>query len=251
MQDGTQWWQTFFSGSWGRLQALGYPVERTAKEVDFIVDVLGLVPEESVLDVPCGIGRHAIELAKRGVRVTGVDLNPEALRIARQDAAAAAVDVDAVERDMRDLQWSARFDAAICFFGSFGYFDDSDNLRFVQRVAEALKPGGRFVIDTHVMESLFPVFRGKSWSRTETPSGSMLVLEDCGWNYEARRVETSWTFIGPNGVDTSASSIRIYAYGELCELLRAAGFRQLEGRETGTGEAFRLGSKRLSLVARL
>jgi SAM-dependent methyltransferase len=237
-------------GTWGDLQAEGYPFERTQREVDFVCEALNLAPGARALDIPCGEGRHGIELASRGYRVTGVDLSSRAISTARQRATLRGVDIELVQADMRSYAVAGAFDAALCFFGSFGYFSDQDNLLFAKNVASHLREGGQFLIDTHVMESLFPKFRERNWSWVHDGPGSDRVLEECKWDLESRRVVTSWTFMRASGaISSSVSSIRLYAYGELCDLLRAAGFRAFKALETGSAAPFELGSRRLSLVA--
>ena len=244
------WWQAFFSGPWAELQAAGYPAERTRAEVDFIVSTLDLVPGQRVLDVPCGEGRHTIELATRGLRVSGADFNPGAIAVARQRAAAAGVAADFEPTDMRELRFSQPFDAVLCFFGSFGYFDDADNLRFATRAAASLREGGQFLIDTHVMESLAPIHSERGWSWSGEAGNSTRMLEERRWDLETGRIEADWTFVDPQaGIRTAHSSIRVYTYAELCTLLRTAGFRSFRGIETGTGVPFKLGSRRLCLIA--
>jgi hypothetical protein len=149
--------------------------------------------------------------------------------------------------DMRDFAATSVFDAASCFFGSFGYFSDADNLRFAANVARALAPGGGFLIDTHVTESLFPLFQERRWDYL--PDGTR-VLEESRYDLESRRVETTWTFLRESGPVSSNVSIRLYGCGELCELLRAAGFREFTALESGTSAPFKLGARRLALVAR-
>ena len=91
--------------------------------MDFIERELALPPRARILDVPCGSGRHALTLAARGHRVTGVDISTEALGYARRAAAAAGVDVEFVESDMRQVRRGGAFDAAVCLGNSFGYLD--------------------------------------------------------------------------------------------------------------------------------
>jgi 2-polyprenyl-3-methyl-5-hydroxy-6-metoxy-1,4-benzoquinol methylase len=153
-----EWWEDFFGGPWGELQAQGYPEARTHAETDFLVTALALVPGQQVLDLACGNGRHSIEMARRGMTVTGVDFNRNALATASRKAAENGVDVSFVEADMRAVEYEGTFDAAFSFFTSFGYFEDeSDDLLVAQRIAAALKPGGRFVLETMSLETLLPV----------------------------------------------------------------------------------------------
>jgi SAM-dependent methyltransferase len=124
-----------------------YSPAGTDQEVRFIVDVLGLPAGAAVLDLYCGYGRHAIELAKQGYRVTGVDATEAFLAIARQKAAEEKADLYFRQLDMRDLDYNADFDAVINMFAAFGYFSDDENAAVLRKVAAALRPGGLFLID--------------------------------------------------------------------------------------------------------
>ena len=94
-----------------------------------------------MLDLACGLGRIANRLAARGARVTGLDASPLFLDRARQDAAALGVAVDYVAGDMRALPWAGRFDRLVCWFTSFGYFDDAPTGGCWPSVHHALRPG--------------------------------------------------------------------------------------------------------------
>lgn len=246
--DPTPWWQTFFRGPWERVQLAGYPDERTAEEVTFIVDALRLPPGARVLDVPCGEGRHSVELAARGFSPLALDFNPVALEAGRQRAAAKSVEVTFAQADARTFTVDAPCDAAICFFGSFGYFSDDDNLRFARRIAEALRPGGQFLLDLQIIETLLPDFRPRDWSWA-TPEQQLLIAEQRTFDVETSRIEGQFTFLGDERNETAAFSIRVYTLRELKELLREAGFVDFRALETLTGERFAFGSERLSLIA--
>ncbi len=247
--DGGPWWVSFFQGPWGSLQQGGFPPEKTREEVDFIVKALELGDSERVLDVPCGEGRHSIELASRGFAVSGTELNPNALQTARANAEERGVTVDFRQGDMRSLSAEGEFDAAICYGGSFGYFDDEGNLEFVKAVAGALADSGRFIIDTPVAESLFPQYKERDWQWWDEEAQDMRVLQERSWDLRAGRIRGTWTFIGPDETSTSDVSIRIYTCRELCELLREAGFQEFRTIEPMTHAPFKMGSRRLSLVA--
>jgi SAM-dependent methyltransferase len=246
-----EWWESFFHGPWGEWQREGYPEERTRTEADLIVSALGLDDGNAVLDVACGIGRHANELAARGIDVTGVDFNASALTVARRAAAARGLTPRFVERDMRCLRFREEFDAAYCFFTSFGYFEDeSHDLVVAKRIAEALRPGGRFLIDVMITETILPIFQAHRWDwLDETRQGRL--LQDSRWDFERSRVEGDWTFVEDGRIRSSHSSLRVYSYRELCDLLREAGFQKFEGFDTLTGQPFTFGARRLSLVASL
>jgi len=118
----------------------------TLQEVDFVVDALGLRPGHRVLDAGCGPGRHALELARRGIAVVGVDLSPDFIALAR--AGAGDLPVEFVEGDVRTLAYDGEFDAVICLCqGGFGLLGGGDDeLDVVARFAAALRPGGRLAL---------------------------------------------------------------------------------------------------------
>jgi len=244
-----EWWNEFFSEPWSRVQAGGYPADRTATECDLIQSALDLAPGAEVLDIPCGIGRHSIELARRGFRVTGVDFKAQYIELARSRAAHAAGAPRFVVADMRDFVSTDVFDAAFCYFGSFGYFWGEDDLRFVRAVHGALKPGGRFVVEGHIAETLLPVYRERDWFWADPPQNSRQVLEERAWNVESSRVEATWTIIDDDGTQTATTSIRIYSFRELQALLELGGFANVIGRDGKTGGPLRVGSPRALIIA--
>jgi SAM-dependent methyltransferase len=118
----------------------------TVQEVEFLVDVLALTPGMRVLDAGCGPGRHALELARRGFDVVGVDTSPEFLALARD--AAGDLTAEFHERDVRDLRFDGEFDVVICLCqGGFGLLGGGDDeLAVVGQFARALRPGGRLAL---------------------------------------------------------------------------------------------------------
>ena len=115
--------------------------ERTSAEVAFLERALDLTSGCRILDVPCGSGRLALPLAERGYRVTGVDITKALVQEALSTSREANLNLELRESDMRDLPWTETFDAAFCFWGSFGYFDDDGNRQFLEAVHRALKTG--------------------------------------------------------------------------------------------------------------
>lgn len=242
------WWTSFFFDFFGEMQLDERPGEQTRSEVDALERELAMTAPLRVLDVPCGTGRHSLELARRGHRVTGVDFNHKVLERARNLAAGAGLDVDFRQGDMRELAFEAAFERAICHWGSFGYFDDAGNADFLRRVGRALAPGGAFFLDTLVAESLYPKFRERDWSCWGEGPARRRVLEERLFDCATGRVESTWTMIGDGEERSRAVSIRIYTYREIEGLLEAAGFNRFRALDD-SGAPFRLGSARLWLIA--
>ncbi|MGY6558683.1 MAG: SAM-dependent methyltransferase [Nitritalea sp.] len=115
-----------------------YFIDRLAAQLDF-------QPGQEAMDLACGKGRHSIYLAEKGLDVTGLDLSQENIRIANASAHAR---LRFYEHDMRRVFAEGRFDYVFNLFTSFGYFDaDEDDYCVIQAIAQALKPGGRLVLD--------------------------------------------------------------------------------------------------------
>lgn len=245
------WWRTYFSGPWSRMQADGYAAERTSSECDLIQSALSLKPRARILDIPCGTGRHAVELARRGFEVTGVDFSPEYIELARASAAEAEVAPQFVVCDMREFTSGERFDAAFCYFGSFGYFAEDDDEKFARAVAQSIRPGARFLIEGHIAETLLPIFRERDWTWLGPPEHGVRLIQDRNWNTESGRVEVVTTFIDGDGTERAETSMRVYTYPELRRLLQRAGFSSVQLLDGKTGMAFRFGAERALVVAEL
>jgi SAM-dependent methyltransferase len=117
----------------------------TVQEVDALVDALGLAPGQRVLDVGCGPGRHAYELARRGMAVHGVDISQRFVDLARSGSPPGAT----FERlDARHLPFDAEFDAALSLCqGAFGLVaGDGEDAAILAGMARALRPEGRLAL---------------------------------------------------------------------------------------------------------
>jgi SAM-dependent methyltransferase len=225
--------------SWQEVQLGWGSLEDAEKQVALIERALGLEPGMRVLDAPCGTGRITKPLTARGYDVLGVDITERFLRKAQADGLS-------VERgDIRDLRFEAEFDAVICMWGSFGYFDEAGNLAQARAAARALKPGGGYLIDTHTAESIYPRFQERDWFEVEDTT----VVTENSVAVGEGRIETTWTFVSGEERHAEQSSIRLYTLHELTGVLAEAGFTAFEARDDEL-EPFDVGSRRLWLVAR-
>jgi SAM-dependent methyltransferase len=117
----------------------------TVQEVDFVAAHLALVPGQRILDVGCGTGRHAKELAARGFLVHGIDISQRFVDLARAQAPPGAT----FERlDARAMGFDGEFDAVICLCqGAFGMMTaDGDDTAVIGGMAQALRVGGRLAL---------------------------------------------------------------------------------------------------------
>jgi ubiquinone/menaquinone biosynthesis C-methylase UbiE len=197
-------------------------VAAAGAETAFIWKALGLKKGSRVLDIPCGTGRHAVRLARRGASVLGVDITESYLREARR-AAGNLPNVRFVRGDMRRIPLKSEFDAAINLWTSFGYFDTpAEDLKVLREVARALKPGGLFLIDTADITTIRKRFQARSWNKR---ADGAYVLEDAvyagGWD---PRVVNTWTVLRAGKPERrSRFVVRAYDRARLCAALRKAG----------------------------
>jgi D-alanine-D-alanine ligase len=247
----SDWFTDFFSGLVVDFWKIALPPEVTAAETDFLIRHLRLAPEgAAVLDVPCGHGRLAVELAERlpRARVTGLDISEELLAAARESGDACGLSGRVTWRrgDMRKLPFTAEFDAAFCCGGSFGFFDDAGEAAFLAAVARSLVPGGRFVLDaSKAAECLFPAFRER---HSFEKDGVRFEAEN---RYEPRsgRIENRYTLTRGDTVETKLASHRLYTASQVCGLLEVAGFEVEELYGSTADAPFVLGSQQLLITA--
>ncbi|MBU6450132.1 MAG: class I SAM-dependent methyltransferase [Cyanobacteria bacterium REEB67] len=251
------WYKNFFAGAALKLWRGANPQEATEAEVGFLIDLLDLPEGGSVLDLPCGNGRLALPLALAGYTVTGIEYAAEFV----QEAAAGAEDLrklqeeageslsgsaEFIEGDMLQLALHKKFDGAFCLGNSFGYFDRPGTKRFLQVVADHLKPGARFVLDSSMVAETFLVNGGeREWVRV----GEMLMLVENKYDLADSRVDSEYIFIENGKSEARTATHWIYTTGELCKMLEEAGFGDFELFGSTDGEPFALGSERLLLMA--
>lgn len=159
------WWRMHFSGTLAELWLAIIPPRQAANDADFLLHHWKCPAGSAILDVPCGSGRVALELASRGMAVTGIDVSAALIAEARRVGNERGLDVGWVEADMLRMPWLGEFDAALCWGDSFGYMTDDQNLEFLRAVHRALKPGGRWAMEMQmVSEVLFTRFQDEGTS---------------------------------------------------------------------------------------
>ncbi len=243
------WWQRIFAdGSYLRLWSSHLTPERTEREVAGVLDLLQPTPGAAILDLACGQGRIAVPLAQRGYRVTGLDLSAQLLGVARQTADAAGVTVEWHRADMRDIppEWAGRFDYIINIFTAFGYFEDeAENQRVLAGVARALKPGGRFLIESINRDGVMGRFRERGWREAD----GLLVCTEVSFNPISGAASTvdQWDEDGERR--ELHHSVRLYTPTELTAMLRAAGLEPVASYGGLSDKELTHESRRVAIVA--
>jgi SAM-dependent methyltransferase len=244
-----RWYESFFRDVAVEFWNDIIPAELTASEAGFLSDALELSDPSRLLDVPCGNGRHAIELARRGHTVTGIDVSEDFLERAQRAAARANVRIDWRKGDMRDLGEAflgSGFDGAWCWGNSFGYLDHAAARAFLNAVARALRPGGRFVVDiATAAESLIPGLIARQWHR----AGGIVVLSDARYDARASRLDIDYTFVADGKTDLRRATSYVMTAAECVRIFESAGFRIVDMAGSLAGETYVLGSPQLLLTA--
>jgi len=214
---GTGWTLDIKNQSW---------VEDTENQVDFIIRALGLTGKERILDLACGFGRHSLSLARRGFHVVGVDFTEAFIDDARKAAKAAALSAEFILADIRDVRFQNEFDVVLSLAdGAIGYFDrDEENLKIFDVISNALKPGGKHLMDVCNADHAERYFPRRHWDI----GSRMLSLSEFDWDPARRRMLfTDWGIpFGkiaerPENIEKDTNGIRLYSEAELDAILRA------------------------------
>lgn len=223
--------------------------EIAPQQVDAIVSLLKIEPAAAVLDLGCGVGRHSLELARRGYRVTGVDRTATYLRAARDRAAAGGLDLELVRADMRRFVRPGAFDAALSLCFSFGFFaDPAEDRQVIENLVRSLKPGGGLVVEIIGREVLARTFVPRDWQ--ELPDGS-LFLQEGRVNDDWTWMENRWIVVSPDGQRQEfAVDHPIYDGPGLRALLLDGGFESVALYGSLEGEPYDGQARRLVAVAR-
>lgn len=225
--------------------------DRTVMEVEGLINILDLKKKGKILDIPCGYGRHSIELAERGFHIIGSDLNAVHLKKARKNAKKRNVKVKFVKENMIDIKYNAEFDILINMFFSFGIFgNDQKNFRVLKKFFKALKPGGKFLMHTtaNPPDIISGLRTGKSLRNLA--SGSKLRTNSY-YNPKTKRLEGSWIIEKKDGLKIKKDySVRIYTKEEFLKICKKAGFKNFSIYGDWMKNPYRNDSKQMIIVAK-
>lgn len=240
------WYTDFFAGLNCGMWERAVTTDWTKREADFLVETLTVSPGAALLDIPCGFGRHTLELAKQGFRLTGIDISDEYVETLRARAATEQLPVQVIHGDMLTTNIGADFDGAYCMGNSFGYVDYAAMQVFVQKVADALRSGARFVINSGlVAESILPNF----------PKTKHYVLGDLTMDI-SNRYEVDESYMTTELTYTKAGRSEkhyfkhyVYTLSEIKRLLANHGLRTVAVYNSTEKGDHHLGDQQLYLVA--
>lgn len=245
-----EWWESYFTDEYLlEFEPIFDPVH-DRQQVARLVDLLGLAAGSTILDVPCGQGRHAHLLAEAGFRVTGLDYSRQLLAHAR----ARGTDPNRLtytQGDMRDLPktWARKFNAVLNLFTSFGFFlEPRDDATVIREFARVLKPGGVLVWHGGSRDGVMARFLHKDWWVTSTGT---TVVQERSFDPLSGILTVASRLTSPSGgVRTREHGIRLYTATRLAELMRDAGLIVEGAYDAWSDRPQRRTSSEMLLVAR-
>ena len=220
-------------------------VEEAREELEYLLELAEIDKDEKVLDLPCGVGRHAIPLAEKGYKVTAVDLTEPYIEEAKERANEAGVDIEFEVQDVRDYS-GGTYDVILNLWNSFGYFEDrEDDKKTAKNFYQLLKEGGKLVMEISTKETLAKDFSTKTWEE-----------KDETYFLQKREIKEDWNWIEYKVIAVDGDrkeeynmSHRLYSARELKNLLKDVGFSQINTYGNLKGEEYDQDAKTLVVVA--
>jgi SAM-dependent methyltransferase len=218
------WWEELFGEDFSRATTRLVDAQ-IDQEVSFIEESLGVAPGAALLDLGCGAGYHAVELASRGYGIVGYDLSLHQLALAQEVAQERGQKLNFLQGDMREMAFEDVFDGMYCWNTTFGYFEEEKNVVVAERMFAALKPGGTLLLD--VVNRDFVALNQPSsvWYEGD----SCVCMDDMSVDFFTSRLRVKRSLILDDGRTRECHySIRLYSLHELGRILHDIGFRVTE-----------------------
>jgi ubiquinone/menaquinone biosynthesis C-methylase UbiE len=223
------------------------------KLVTHIIEVLDIKKGNKILDLGCGGGDQALEFARRGMSVVGVDIAKVLVEYGNEVAKRENLPVKLIQGDMREVKFTDEFYACLMLSGSFGFFDDAGNIKVLEVIEKALKSGGKFYI--HGPNPLKKMRKGwKGWA--EVDDGYVLMGSD--YDPLTGKIKDTFFYINSSGelikFDPKDKSIsvatRLYTLPEMIKLIKGVGFvfKAAYGSMELPPEEYKLTSKEMIVI---
>ena len=213
---GQREWQRFFDAHAAHYDENGF-TQHTIAEVDFILSLYPIVSGSTILDIGCGTGRHSVEFAKRGYKVTGLDLSEGMLAQARAKGLLAGVEVNWIHGDATSFSLDETFDVALCLCeGGVGLIEKGESAEahdqaIFQNIAQSLKPNAPFILTALNGYSIIRQMKDEHIHEGRFDSATMMA------NYQ-----DEWDL--PEGLTIMTIRERLFIAPEVVRMLQTAGF---------------------------
>jgi SAM-dependent methyltransferase len=244
---GRLWWEELFNDDYLRT-CERLTDEQLSSEVHFIEDRLSIERGGAVLDLGCGTGCHAVELARRGYEVVGFDLSLAMLARAGEEAQDHEAKLNFVQGDMREMSFEAQFDGVYCWNTTFGYFEEDKNAQVIDRVHRALKTGGLLLLDVINRDFLVRQSPSLAWFEGD----GCVCMDEMNVDFITSRMKVKRTMMLDDGRSREIEySVRVYSLHELGRILHEHRFKvcEVSGRIGTPGVFFGNESPRIIILA--
>ena len=201
------------------------------------------VAVKSILDLGCGTGNHAIPMARKGYRVTGVDRSQQMLDRARSKLKSIQTSIPHPPSfqlgDLRDLNLQKRFDAVLMMFAVLGYqVTNADVLAALKSVHRHLRPGGLFIFDVWHGPAVLSIRPGDRVKIVPTEDGKTIRITNASLDVNSHLVTVYYTLFHHRGTQLTSEvseshRMRYFFPLELDLLMERAGLQLLALRRFG------------------
>ncbi len=196
------------------------------QDIDQITNLLSLAPQSRILDVACGIGRHALECAQKGFFVTAYDINSSLIDENQRKSRDRNLDIEWLQANMTEFCRPESYDAIINLFFSFGYSEHPEtDQQVLKKCYQSLRPGGKLVMQLMGRELIEKWFQPKYWSLEQ--DGAFVLVEK-QLNYEKALLHETVYVLKDNDKKKYQMTTRIHYASQISELLQNTGFKQLQ-----------------------
>ncbi|HLC69860.1 MAG: hypothetical protein A2840_02045 [Candidatus Buchananbacteria bacterium RIFCSPHIGHO2_01_FULL_47_11b] len=241
------WWKITFRETYRTTFDEIYSAKRGEKEVAFLIQSLRLKKGSRILDLACGQGRHAIPLARHGMKVTGVDWSAPLLQLARHRGKIAGTDVLFIKKDMRTYRTAGKYDTVLILGNSFGYFSDRENEQVLSNIAASLKTGGRLVLDLANTPGM--LYEGITTKSTQKIKKGSITTRVLNFNPETFQATLRWQFLQNKKKVSFTGTLRLYTPPEINHLLAERNLIVKKTYGSFTKKPYNITTKRYLIVA--
>ena len=239
------WYEDFFKGINCELWEKAIPEDWTNHEVDFLLKELDLKPGDPVLDIPCGFGRHAIALARKGFKVTGVDISKTFMKNLNKKIKAEDLSITPVLANILEVRLITNFSGALCMGNSFGYFPFDKMKIFIEKVSYSLEKGAKFIINSGMLaECILP-----SFSEFKSFTVDTITMEITNRYHVEDSFMTSNILYRKEGtVEEHSFKHYVFTLGEIKRLLKMNSLKTIGTYSSPNGSEFQLGDQQVYIV---
>lgn len=244
------WYEDFFQGINCELWEKAIPPDVTKLEVDFLISELNLQKGQQILDILCGFGRHAIELAKRGFNITGIDISQTFVQGLTEKINSEKLNIKAIQADILAVQLNEKFSGAVCLGNSFGYFNFDRMKLFVEKVAASLETEAKFIINSGMIaESLLPNFSSYAKNKLYTVGNITMDVTNI-YNAEDSYMISNLLYTKEGKTEEHSFKHYVFTLGEVKRLLKLYGLSTIATYSSTSKTEYELGDQQVYIVAK-